>query len=122
MGISLPHSSTVRLDRNLNTNCMSPKVHVVYENLFQAVHSTEGKPPVKWPKLIIFYHFHSNFDDSNFFPGLAGEWLTPVDLARRRESELNHLNQSDYQDEATYQRAPYDAPTQRVPPQDDTAL
>ena len=47
MDVSPLHTITVGLIRNLNTNCMSPQFHVVYENLFQTVHSYEGKPPTK---------------------------------------------------------------------------
>ena len=56
-----------------------------------------------------------------FFPGLAGEWLNPVDIARYREAELNHLNQESYQDGITPHRAPEYATNQRDPPQDHNA-
>ena len=51
---------------------------------------------------------------------ISPEWLTTVDLARRREAKLNHQNKSAYHYGATPHRASYDAPTQRTPPQDDT--
>ena len=121
MGVYSLHSSTVGLIWNLDTNFMSLQFHVFYRKLFRTVHSAEGEPPAKWPVLIVFDHFRSDFGDSNFVPELANKWLTPVDLVRRRESELNHQNQAAYQNGATPQRAPEDAPTQRVPPQDDTA-
>ena len=121
MGVSPLHSSTVGIIRNLNTNRMSPQVHVVYDNLFQTVHSDEFEPPAKWLYLIVFDSFRSNFDCSNFVPELAYEWMTPVDLARRREAKHYHWNQASYQDKSTPQRAPYDLSNQRAPPQDGTA-
>ena len=48
--------------------------------------------------------------------------MTPVDIARLQEAELNHLNQESYKYGATPHRAPYNAPTQRATPQDDTDL
>ena len=71
MDVSPLHTITVGLIRNLNTNCMSPQFHVVYENLFQTVHSYEGKPPTKWPDLIVFDRFRSDFYDSDFVPEIA---------------------------------------------------
>ena len=122
MGVSLLLASTVGLICNLNTNHMSPQFHVIYDSLFQTVHSAEGKPPTEWPDILVFDCFCSDFDDSYFVPELAGECLTPVDLAWCQEDELNHLNQEDYQGGATPQRAPDNAPTQSAPPQDGTAL
>ena len=90
MGVYPLHTSTFGLIRNLNTNSMSHQFHVVYNNLFQMVYSSEVKPPAKWLDLIVFDLFHSNFDDSIFVPELADEWLTPVDLEWHREAKLNH--------------------------------
>ena len=69
---------------------MIPQFHIVYDNLFQTVYLAEGEPPAKWSDLIVFDIFCSDFGDSDFFPELKDEWLTSVDLARRREAELNH--------------------------------
>ena len=71
---------------------MSPQFHIVYNNLFQTVHSDEGKPPSEWLDLIVFDRFNSNFDDPNFPPEIADEWLTSIDLVRLRGSKLNHRN------------------------------
>ena len=98
MGVYPLHSSTVGLIWNLNTNHTSPQFLVVYDNLFQTVHSSEGKPPAKWPYFLIFDHFCSDFDESYFVLELSYEWLTPVDLAQHREVKLNHRNQATYQD------------------------
>ena len=69
---------------------MSPQFHVVYDNFFQTVHSDEGKSPTKWTDIIVFDCFRSDFDDSDFVPELANEWLTPVDIVRIQKAELNH--------------------------------
>ena len=123
MGLSPLHASTSTfgLIRNLNKNRMSPYFDIVYNNLLQTARSAEGDTPTECPELIVFSCFRSDLDDSNFVPGLADECLTPVDLVRCHESELNHQNQASYQDGATTQWAPYNVPTQRVPPQDETA-
>ena len=71
MGLSPLHASTVGLIHNLNKKHMSPQFYVVYNNLFQTVHSDEGKPPAKWPYLIVFDIFRSNFNDYYFVPELA---------------------------------------------------
>ena len=113
MGATPLHTSKVGLRRNLNNNCTSPQFHVVYKNLFQRFHSAEGEPPAEWPNLIVFDRFCYEFDDSEFFPELADEWLNPVNLARRQETELNHWNKEAYQDGAAPQRAPENAATQR---------
>ena len=66
MGVSPLHSGTVGVIQNLNKNCASHQFHVVYENLLQTVHSSEGKLPSKWTDLIIFDRFRSDFDDYDF--------------------------------------------------------
>ena len=80
---------------------MSPQFHIFYYNLFQTVHSAEGKPPAKWLELIVFDRFRSDFDAFNVVHELADEWLAPIDLARRQEAYLNHQNQSAFQDVST---------------------
>ena len=47
--------------------------------------------------------------------------MTPVDIARNREAELDHWNQAAYQGGDNPKRAPDDAPSQRAPNQDGTA-
>ena len=68
MGVSPIHFSTVGLIWYLNTNHMSPQFHVFYKNLFETFHSGEGEPPAKFPGLIVFDRFRSDFHDSNFVP------------------------------------------------------
>ena len=49
---------------------MSPQFHVVYDKLFQTVHSFEGEPPYKWTDLLLFDCLLSDFDHSDFVPEL----------------------------------------------------
>jgi hypothetical protein len=83
MGASPLHTSMVGLIHHLNTNRISPQFHCVYDNGFGTVHSAEGALPAKWPDMLIFDRFRSDFDDTDFVPDLADEWLTPVELATR---------------------------------------
>ena len=66
MGVSPLHDSTFGIICSLNKNRMSSQFHIVSDNLFQTVHSDEGKPPAKWPDLIVFDHFQSDFYGSDF--------------------------------------------------------
>ena len=45
MGASPLHASTVGLIRNLCTNKVSPKFHIVYDDLFEIFHSGNTTPP-----------------------------------------------------------------------------
>ena len=53
-------------------------------------------------------------------PELSYEWLTPIDIAWRREDEINHRNQTSYKYGDNHQRASDNAPDQKEPPQDGT--
>ena len=79
---------------NLNTNHMSRQFCVAYDNIFQTFHSAKGEPPAGWPDLLVFDLFRSDFDDSNWAPGLADKWLTPFDPATRHKTESNLCVQS----------------------------
>ena len=80
---------------------MIPQFNIIYNNLFQTVHSAESEPPAEWPYLIVFDFFCSIFDDYNFVPQLADEWLTPIDISLLQEAKPNHRNKLAYQDGAT---------------------
>ena len=79
MGASPLHASTVGLVRNLRTNKISPQFHIIYDDL--------SEPPATWPELVTFNRFRSDFDDEDFVPSLADEWLTPVELGQRQQDE-----------------------------------
>jgi hypothetical protein len=93
MGSSPLHASTVGLIRSLRTNHISPQFHVVYDDLFETVHSSALEVPDSWPDLFTFNQFRSNFDDENFVPDLTDEWLTPVELSRRQQVEQTQRSQ-----------------------------
>jgi hypothetical protein len=123
MGSSPLHASTVGLIRNLGTNRISPQFHCVYDNGFGTVHSAEGEPPTEWPDMLIFDRFRSDYDDSDFVPELNDEWLTPVEVANRKQREqTQRQGAAPQQDGLTdhQQRAPPappdDEPAQRAPP------
>ncbi len=92
MGSSPLHASTVGLIRNLRTNHISPQFHVVYDDLFETVHSSPDTVPSSWQDLVIFHRFKSDFNDEDFVPSLADEWLTPVQKEvpyyRRRQASI----------------------------------
>ncbi len=125
VGASPLHASTVGLIRNLNTHRISPQFHCVYDNGFDTVHSVEGEPPAEWPQMFIFNRFRSDYDDTDFVPELADEWLTPIEVTARQQLERAQ-RQADPQDGRTPVPAPQRAPDisdqdptspQRAPPQ-----
>ena len=77
MGNSPLHASTVGLIRNLGTNHVSPQFHLVYDDLFETVHSGEEEIPHNWPELVVMHKFKSSYDESAWTPELAPEWLSP---------------------------------------------
>ena len=87
MGASPLHASTVGLIRNLHTHRISPQFHCVYDNGFHTVHSAEGEPPTEWPEMFIFNRFRSDYDDTDFVPELADEWLDPMEVIARQQLE-----------------------------------
>jgi hypothetical protein len=122
------HASTVGLIRNLRTNHISPQFHVIYDGMFETVHSGEEVQRASWPDLIIFNRFKSDYNDNDFVPELADEWLTPVELSHRQQREQARQNgdepllpeHSDSQrvtgvshnlDETASQRVPYEHST-----------
>ena len=86
VGVSSNHASSVGLIRHLRTNNISPKFHVVYDDFFETVHSSEETAPAVWDELIIFGRHRANYDDDNV-PDLSKEWLDPIEQAERKEEE-----------------------------------
>ena len=86
IGVSPLHASTVGLIRNLRTNKVSPQFHVVYDDLFETVHSSDTPPDIR-PNLIIFNRFKSDYDAYDFVPDMTNEWLTPVEHAQRHQAD-----------------------------------
>ena len=94
MGASPLHATTVGLIHNLRTNKVSPQFQVVYDDLFETVHSGDT-PPGVWPDLIIFNRFKSNYNNSDFVPDLTNEWLAPVECDQRHQSNQDRRNHDD---------------------------
>ena len=117
MGASLLHANTVGIIRNLRTNKVSPQFHVVYDYLFKTVHSGDIPPDV-CPEIIIFNQFKSDYYDSDFFPDLNDEWITPVERTQSHQADQDHRNHDDTpspQDGTAHQRA---LPPESTDPQD----
>ena len=87
MGAPPLHASTVGLVHDLHTNHISPQFHVIYDDLFETVHSSPSTVPASWPDLVILHRFKSDFDDEDFVPDLAEGWLTPVELSQRQQDD-----------------------------------
>jgi hypothetical protein len=83
MGISPNHSSSVHLVRNLQTGSITPQFHLVFDDFFETVFSEGEQEPDVWPELVVFQRFANDFDDDDYRPELADEWLNPVELQSR---------------------------------------
>jgi hypothetical protein len=89
LGISPTHSSTIGLIRNLNTGFISPQFHVLFDELFQTIHSDQNAlvtDPI-WEELMatsrVLYVAENERDT---IPPLHNNWLTENE---RREREQN---------------------------------
>ena len=77
MGVSPLHASTVSLVLNIQTHRISPQFHVVHDDFFKTINTTDTKPPDNWEELVIMQTFRSELDDEDFTPDLDDEWLSP---------------------------------------------
>jgi hypothetical protein len=94
MGISPNHASSVHLVRNLQTGSITPQYHLVFDDFFETVFSEGEQEPTVWPDLVVFQSFTNDFDDDDYRPELADEWLNPVELKERvttQEDERNRV-------------------------------
>ena len=87
LGYSPLHASTVGMIRNLRTNNISPQFHVVYDTHFETVHSDHKEEPKVWEELLFNNRHIANFDDKQYLPELADEWLSPEDIQKKRMQE-----------------------------------
>jgi hypothetical protein len=87
MGASPLHASTMGLICNLQTNHISPQFHVIYDDLFETVHTSALETPASWPDLFTFNCFKSDYDDEDFVPTLSDKWLTPVKLSQHQQQK-----------------------------------
>ena len=107
MGVSSMHASTVGLVRNIHTGNISPQYHVVYNDLFETVQAESGEPPAIWEDLVVFNKHQSDFDNPDFEPELADEWLSAEE---RQERQAERARRAIEQAPATL-----DKPTQPQP-------
>jgi hypothetical protein len=94
MGISASHASSVHLVRNLQTGSITPQYHLVFDDFFETVFSDGEQEPTVWQDLVVFNSFANNFDDDEYQPELAAEWLNPKELEQRvaaQEKERERL-------------------------------
>jgi hypothetical protein len=123
MGASPLHASTVGLVRNLRTQHISPQFHVVYDDLFETVHAGTDTPPASWPDLFTFHRFKSDYDDEDFVPALADEWLTPIELSQRQLQEQAHRSQDGAPTDDIIAPGPTDEdPAPPMPPPPDSTV
>ena len=62
MGMSPVHAESVGLVRNLKTGYISPQYHIVYDDWFETVYSSnEDNPPNAWEHLCTFERFETVF-------------------------------------------------------------
>jgi hypothetical protein len=85
LGISKSHATSIGLVRNLRTGYVSPQFHVIYDELFQTIHS-EGEvdltDPV-WAGLMETSRVRYLSDESDdHVPPLHRDWMTPREQRR----------------------------------------
>jgi hypothetical protein len=92
---------------------------VVYDDLFETVHASPSEAPASWPDLFVFNRFHSNYDDEDFIPSLADEWLTPIELTHRQQQDQIQRSQDVAPDdtELAPEALDDDVQPQRAPPE-----
>ena len=84
VGFSPTHASTVGLIRNLRTGTITPQFHCIYDGEYETVHASDGQPPAEWIELFHDERFQTPLDpEAN--PQLLEEWLSPEELAQRRD-------------------------------------
>ena len=84
LGVSPVHASNIALVRNLTTGYLSPCYHLIFDDWFETVDSTEAEPPPNWEHLCSFQKFQTIFDDDATPPMLDDEWLTEEEKSEKR--------------------------------------
>ena len=95
MGMSPQHASTVPLVLNLTTGHLSPQFHVVFDDWFTTVDSTELNPNDSmndevWQELFANERFLAHFDDEDPVD-LDDEWLTELERIERHEKAASKV-------------------------------
>jgi hypothetical protein len=88
MGASKMHSSTVGLVRNLQTGSITPQFHLVFDDFFETVNSTEEEEPKEWEDLVVFNQYKNDLDDDDGSLELTDEWLSPEELFERKQQRM----------------------------------
>jgi Reverse transcriptase (RNA-dependent DNA polymerase) len=86
MGVSPVHAENVGVVRNLKTGYLSPQYHLIFDDWFETVYSSDETIPDSWDSLCIFERFETAFEEGEP-PPLSQEWFTPDEQANRRPPE-----------------------------------
>jgi hypothetical protein len=90
----------------------------VFDDFFETVFSDGEQEPSAWPELVVFNSFANNFDDDDYQPELAAEWLNPVELEQRtiaEERERERLVRGKQPQNQREQQPPTTVASQRSP-------
>lgn len=80
MGVSPVHAENVGVVRNLKTGYLSPQYHLIFDDWFETVYSSDETIPDSWDSLCIFERFETAFEEGEP-PPLSQEWFTPDEQA-----------------------------------------
>ena len=84
--------------RNLRTGYISPQFHVVYDDWFETVTSSEAEEPPEWEQMLIYQRYQTEFEPGVDPPPLSPDWLTPEELHQRRQSPIPKQGRVTYQE------------------------
>lgn len=122
LGASPLHASTVGLVRNLQSGSITPQYHVVYDDFFDTVHSSDDEEPDDWSDLVVFNTFRTDIENP---PELAPEWLNAQELKEREERNKHAPSREGTAQPNAPQREPPDPASQReqtTSPQRETSV
>ena len=95
LGKSPQHASTVPLVLNLSTGNVSPQFHVVFDDWFSTVNTSELNPDdslddESWQELFSNERFLAHFDDEDPVD-LDDEWLTELERIERHDKTVSRV-------------------------------
>ena len=99
LGSSPLYAITMGLERKIQTGNISPQFHFQFDDYFETLHAVEDQEPPAWSKLITFQSFNIAYNDKEYFPNLADEWLEPAALESRRYQEDQRQPKTPFQEE-----------------------
>ena len=62
VGVSPAHAENISMVRNLTTGYLSPQYHVVHDDFFETVYSSDDQPPPQWEDMCIYERCHAVYD------------------------------------------------------------